>query len=174
MSDVAGRTRGCDRVALWRRRAIVAVAASLPMLGAIGWWASTASEVPLRLPPVPAGADRVASTDLGGPDPLEERAFARSLAPLLPLPPKEEAPPGAATGGVELLGIQRVGEVFVAILYDPREDRIRAVRSGDRLAGIEIARVEPREVTLVEAGAPRTIRIAERSPAGRTRTGEDR
>ncbi|MFO0826731.1 MAG: hypothetical protein U0572_01170 [Phycisphaerales bacterium] len=144
----------------WRRATRATWCAGLAALALVAWRGLATGDVSARMPAIPAPAEARAA----GPDaiaPLETRGFAKRLSPAPPVAVADAAPaaPKAPSIRLELVGIVRRADGFAAVLYDPAEDRVHVVASGESVGGVLVRSVAERDVTLARAGESRTLRL---------------
>lgn len=148
-----------------RRMTLATWSVGLVAIGGAVLWSVVGGAVEPRLPdPRIAPSETLAS--VGRPiEPLRQDAFAGRLSPAPPPASVTEAPKDTSrSGSLELVAISRVGEEFVAAIYDNGEKRLHLVRSGERIGPVAVTKVESREVVLAEGTATRSLRLMPPKP----------
>lgn len=173
MSDTAGtKPRLTDPLEVARHRLGTARAVSVIVLLVAGVWAFwplsvakvEAEDVVPRRSTLPESAESPAASIASLPE-LDIESFNAPLWTVAQPPPPPAAAPPLPPMKLQLLGIDSLQEdgavVYRAVLYDPDQDKVLVLRSGDTIGPRVIRHVDRRSVTLALANAGDG-----RSPAG--------
>jgi hypothetical protein len=92
--------------------------------------------------------------------PLDLAAFHAPLWVVPPPPPPPAAPaPPPPPLKLQLIAIVREGEGYKAALYDPDQDKLFIVGTGERIAGRIIEEVRAGDLTIQDHGISRTLAL---------------
>ncbi len=152
------------------------------LLAVLAMWAlwpiRPAVFAPLDAAPIPdstsAGAVPTPTLDLAA---FDRPVFTIAAPPELPKPAAAPPPPPLPPPlKLQLLAIEKLGDGFRAVLYDPDADKVVTVASGNTVAGRTVARVAAEGVVLSLGSLEQPLLLRADRPidSSRERNGGDR
>lgn len=129
------------------------------------FWSLWGGEVTPRLPDARVAPSDALAANARAVEPIRAESFDRRLSPAPPVVAVADVPKDTSRAArIQLLAISHVDGEYVAALYDAVENRVFLVRSGGTVGPVAVTQVNPREVTLAEGTATRTLRLEPPKP----------